>query len=130
MNGIQPQLWIDRAGEAVDFYGRAFGARVLHLVGEGDEIVAQLAIGRDSCFWIATADDATGRISPSALEGATGRMLLVVDDPEAVVRSAVAAGAHALSPVQDEHGWRLGRVVDPFGHEWEIGRPLGTWPPP
>ena len=33
------------------------------------------------------------------------------------------------SPVADEHGWRLGRIVDPFGHEWEIGRPLGVWPP-
>ena len=112
------------------FYGEAFGARVLHLVGEGDEIVAQLAIGNDSCFWIASADGATGRISPTALKGATGRILLVVDDPEVVMSSAVAAGADALSPVQDEHGWRLGRVVDPFGHEWEIGRPLGTWPPP
>ena len=39
------------------------------------------------------------------------------------------AGAVAVAPVADEHGWRLGRLVDPFGHEWEIGRPLGTWPP-
>jgi PhnB protein len=129
MNGIQPQLWVNRAGDAVKFYGDAFGARVLHLVGEGDEIVAQLSIGSEGCFWIASADGATGRISPTDLDGATGRILLVVDDPDVVVRSAVAAGADALSPVQDEHGWRLGRVVDPFGHEWEIGRPLGTWPP-
>jgi len=129
VNGIQPQLWVDRAGDAVKFYGDAFGATVLHLVGEGDEIVAQLSIGRDACFWIASADSARGRISPTDLEGATGRTLLVVDDPEVVVRSAVAAGAKALSPVQDEHGWRLGRIVDPFGHEWEVGRPLGTWPP-
>jgi uncharacterized glyoxalase superfamily protein PhnB len=93
MNGIQPQLWIDRAGDAVRFYGEAFGAIVLHLVGEGDEIVAQLAIDNDSCFWVARADGATGRISPATLKGATGRLLLVVDDPEAVVRSAVAAGA-------------------------------------
>ncbi len=56
-------------------------------------------------------------------------MLLVVDEPEAVLRQAVAVGATEESPVGDEHGWRLGRIVDPFGHEWEIGRPLGAWPP-
>jgi PhnB protein len=42
---------------------------------------------------------------------------------------AEAAGATITAPVADEHGWRLGRIVDPFGHEWEIGHPLGTWPP-
>ena len=42
---------------------------------------------------------------------------------------AVAAGATELAPASDEHGWRIGRIVDPFGHEWEIGVPLGIWPP-
>ena len=51
-------------------------------------------------------------------------MLLVVDDPSSVHAQAVAAGARDLSPVADEHGWRVGRVLDPYGHEWEIGRPL------
>jgi PhnB protein len=45
------------------------------------------------------------------------------------VDSAVAAGGNLISEVADEHRWRLGRVVDLFGHEWEIGRPLGPWPP-
>jgi hypothetical protein len=45
MTGIQPELWVGQAAEAVAFYGAAFGARVLHQVGEGDEIVAQLAVG-------------------------------------------------------------------------------------
>ena len=56
-------------------------------------------------------------------------MLLVVDDPDTVTARAVRAGAKETSPVDDEHGWRLGRIVDPFGHEWEIGKPLGPWPP-
>jgi PhnB protein len=56
-------------------------------------------------------------------------VLLVVDVPDDVVAQACAAGASELSPVADEHGWRLGRIEDPAGHEWEIGRPLGTWPP-
>jgi len=129
MAGIQPQLWTDRAGAAVEFYREAFGATVLHLVGEGDEIVAQLAIGSDAVFWVAGADASMGRVDPAAISGATGRLLLVVEHPEEVLRRAVTAGATEHSAVQDEHGWRLGRVVDPFGHEWEIGHPLGSWPP-
>jgi len=39
------------------------------------------------------------------------------------------AGATQKSPARDEHGWRLGRIIDPFGHEWEIGKPIGPWPP-
>ena len=54
----------------------------------------------------------------------------MVEDPDFVVRQAVAAGATEKSPAQDEHGWRVGRIIDPFGHEWEIGAPLGPWPPP
>jgi uncharacterized glyoxalase superfamily protein PhnB len=48
---------------------------------------------------------------------------------QAVAESALAAGAKIESPVSPEHGWQLGRIVDPFGHEWEIGRPLIPWPP-
>jgi PhnB protein len=125
---IQPELWVEPAGAALAFYRDAFGARVLHCVGEGDDIVAQLAVG-DAMFWVAAASPEMGRFSPKELGGGTGRMLLVVDDPDSVVNSAVEAGAVAISPAGDEHGWRVGRVVDPFGHEWEIGRPLGPWPP-
>jgi PhnB protein len=128
MTALQPELWVDTPREAVAFYEAAFGARVLHHVGEGEEIVAQLAVG-DAAFWVAASSAAMKRFSPRAIDGATSRTLLVVDDPEGVVRQAVAAGATETSPVGNEHGWRLGRIVDPFGHEWEIGVPLGTWPP-
>jgi PhnB protein len=53
---------------------------------------------------------------------------LVTDDPDAVFARAVNAGATGTSTVSEEHGWRVGRVVDPYGHEWEIGRPIGDWP--
>ena len=128
MTDVQPELWVDAPGEAVEFYGRAFGAAVLHRVGEGDETVAQLGLG-DAAFWVAGTSEEMKRLSPRALDAATSRTLLVVDDPDAFVRQAVAAGADETSPVGDEQGWRLGRIVDPFGHEWEIGRPLGAWPP-
>jgi PhnB protein len=128
MTSIQPELWVDRASQAVAFYADAFGATVLHCVGDGDEIVAQLAIG-DALFWVAAAGPSMGRFSPTAIGGATSRTLLVVEDPDAVVKRVVGAGAVEASPVGDEHGWRIGRVVDPFGHEWEIGKPIGPWPP-
>jgi PhnB protein len=128
MTGIQPELWIDRAAAAVAFYQAAFGATVLHLVGDGDDIVAQLAVG-DAAFWVSPGGADGPRFSPAAIGGTTGRTLLVVADPDAFFSRAVSAGATAASDVTDEHGWRLGRIVDPFGHEWEIGKPLGAWPP-
>jgi PhnB protein len=128
MTSIQPELWVDAPSEALSFYQAAFGATVVHRVGDGDEIVAQLAVG-DAGFWIAPTSSSMKRLSPRAIDGATSRTLLVAEDPEEVLRRAVAAGATETSPVGDEHGWRLGRILDPFGHEWEIGTPLGTWPP-
>jgi PhnB protein len=126
MTSIEPELWVDSARDAIAFYETAFDATVLHRVGDDDDVVAQLAVG-DARFWISSASP--NRPSPCANRGATGRVLLVVDDPDDLVAQAYAAGASALSPVRDEHGWRLGRIEDPAGHEWEIGRPLGTWPP-
>jgi len=119
---MEPELWVDRAGTAVAFYAEAFGAETVLLVGEGEDVVARLRTG-DAWFWVAAADPALHRHSPLSAGGATGRVLLVVEDPDAVVARAVRAGARLTSPVADEHGWRLGRVVDPFGHEWEIGAP-------
>lgn len=128
MTSIQPQLWVDGAREAVAFYKAAFGATILHLVGEGEEIVAQLGVG-DAAFWVSNASPTMKRLDPRAVEGTTSRTLLVVDDPEAFAQRAIQAGATETSPVRIEHGWLLGRVVDPFGHEWEIGKPVVLWPP-
>ena len=127
MTSFQPELWVDCAAAAVAFYEAAFGAVTLHRVGEGDDIVAQLAVG-GACFWVTSADQSSGRFSPKAIGGRTGRTLLVVDDPGTAFAQAVSAGATGTSPVADEHGWRVGRIVDPYGHEWEIGRPPGGWP--
>ena len=128
MTSIQPELWVERPRDALAFYEAAFGATVVHLVGQGDDIVAQLRLG-PAAFWVAPASATMKRLSPLSIDGATGRTLLVVDDPDAVVSRAVAAGATETSPVGNEHAWRIGRIIDPFGHEWEIGAPLGPWPP-
>ncbi|MBV8735207.1 MAG: hypothetical protein JO321_11275 [Solirubrobacterales bacterium] len=128
MTSIQPELWVDRAGAAVAFYQAAFGASVMHLVGDGDDIVAQLSIG-DAAFWVSAASSSMKRLSPNAIDGTTSRTLLVVDNPDQIMARAMAAGATEASAVSHEHGWRLGRIIDPFGHEWEIGKPLGARPP-
>jgi PhnB protein len=128
MTSIQPELWVDAPREAISFYEAAFGATVLHLVGEAEDVVAQLGVG-NAVFWVAPTSSPMKRLSPRAIDGATSRTLLVVEDPDSVHRQAVDAGASEASPVRAEHGWRVGRIIDPFGHEWEIGAPLGTWPP-
>jgi PhnB protein len=105
----------------VAFYSSAFGATVLHQhANERGEIVAQLAIG-EARFWI--ADDAP--LSPETLGGGSARFILAVDDPDALFAQAVAAGATVVAELYEGHGWRIGRLTDPFGHDWEIGRPLG-----
>ena len=101
--------------EAIAFYQAAFSATVVHQVGEGEDTVAQLAVG-DACFWVASADPEKGRFSAAAIDGGTSRTLLVTGDPDNMVSAAFAAGATVTSPVDDEHGWRLGRSTDPFGH--------------
>ena len=127
MSGIQPQLWVDRPPEAIAFYQAAFSATVVHQVGDGEDIVAQLAVG-DAHFWVASADPEKGRFSAAAIGGGTSRTLLVTGDPDTMVSAALAV-ATVTSPAGDEHGWRLGRITDPFGHHWEIGTPTGPWPP-
>jgi PhnB protein len=128
VTAIQPELWVARAREALAFYEAAFGAQVVHRVGDGDDIVAQLAV-EGAAFWVAPPSEQMKRFDPAVIGGATSRTLLVVDDPDAMMQRALAAGATEISPAANEHGWRVGRITDPFGHEWELGTPLGDWPP-
>jgi len=86
-------------------------------------VVAPLSINGAE-FWVADESPEHKNFSPEALGGGTVRMVMVVDDPEAAFAKAVAAGAVTVWPVGNQHGWRLGRVVDPYGHQWEIGRPV------
>jgi PhnB protein len=131
MTSILPQLFVRRGRAAIDFYVEAFGAVEEYRVGGTDEhepVVAQLSVGEAS-FWVHDESPSLGNVSPEAVDGTTVRLLLIVEDPVAVVDRAVAAGATVTGAVADEHGWRVGRIVDPFGHHWEIGKPLVPWPP-
>ncbi len=118
-------LAVRRGAAAVDFYQRAFGAQELFRVTSATgETVARMSLS-GSEFWLADESPEHLNFSPETLGGGTVRLIVVVDDPQAVFERAVVAGAREVSPVVEEHGWRVGRVVDPFGHHWEIGKPLG-----
>jgi PhnB protein len=130
--GVSAQLSVRRGRAAVDFYRDAFGAVEVYRVGGSDGhegVVSQLAVGATT-FWVADESPEHANFSPETLGGGTVRLLLVVGDPRAVVERAAALGAIEVRPVVEEHGWLLGRIEDPFGHHWEVGRPLGAWPPP
>jgi PhnB protein len=124
-------LSVRNGAKAVEFYKKAFGAREMFCIAnDAGEVVAQLAVG-EAEFWVADESPENKNFSPESLGaefrgGATVRMVMVVGDPDAVFQQAVDAGASAMSPVADQdYGWRVGRLVDPFGHHWEIGKPLG-----
>lgn len=118
---ITATLSVRNWDRAVEFYKAAFGATELYRVPGGG--VGQFAVN-GAPFWVAEESPEHLNFSPQSLGGCSVRMLLIVEDPAAVCKQAVAAGAKQVSPVAEGHGWRLGRVVDPFGHHWEIGRQI------
>ena len=123
---IAPMLSVRRGAQAVEFYKAAFGAREVFRVESPDgAVVSRLAIDGAE-FWVADESPEHQNFSPESLNGGSVRMILTVADPDAMFARAVNAGAKEVVAVQDAYGWRLGRVVDPFGHHWEIGHPLGS----
>ena len=122
---LAPLLNVRNGASALDFYKRAFDAHELFVVRSPDgDLVARLAIGTSE-FWIADESPAHLNFAPDTLNGTTVRLILVVPDPDAAFEHAVTAGATVISPMADrDYGWRDGRLADPFGHHWEIGKPL------
>ena len=126
------QLSVRRGREAIEFYKAAFGAEEIYRFGGTDDhedVVCQLVVN-GAPFWVEDESPPNGNFSPETVGGSTARLLLIVEDPFDAVEKAVILGAAEVSPVAEEHGWLLGRIDDPYGHRWEIGRPLGQWPPP
>jgi PhnB protein len=122
---ISPMLSVRQGAKAVQFYKAAFGAEeLLRMDGDDGSVLAHLSVnGAD--FWVSDESPEYLNFSPESLGGGTVRMVMVVADPDAAFARAVAAGGTVVSPMQDQpYQWRVGRMVDPFGHHWEIGRPL------
>lgn len=123
-SSIAPMLSVRGGARAVAFYQAAFGAAEVYREEDpGGAVVARLAIAGAE-FWLSDESPEHGNFSPESLGGGSARVILTVPDPDAAFAQAVAAGAQVVFAVEEAYGWRVGRVVDPFGHHWEIGRPL------
>jgi PhnB protein len=122
---IAPMLSVRNGVRAIEFYTAAFGACELFRVEDpSGAVVARLSVGGAE-FWLADESPEHSNFSPESLGGGSVRMVMIVEDPDAAFERAVAAGATVVSPVSDQpYGWRVGRIADPFGHHWEIGKPL------
>jgi PhnB protein len=119
---IAPWLSTGDSLKAIDFYKSAFGAiEAYRLEVPGGGVVARLSVNGAE-FWL--SEESPESLPPGALGGGSVRMILTVPDPDALFAQALKAGATEIFPVGEEHGWRLGRLVDPFGLHWEIGHPL------
>ena len=123
---VAPMLSVRNGARAVEFYKSAFGAiEVFRVEDPGGSVVSRLSVAGAE-FWLSDESPEHGNFSPESLGGGSARMILTVPDPDAMFAKALAAGARGVIPVEEAYGWRLGRVVDPFGHHWEIGRPLAS----
>jgi PhnB protein len=121
---LVPWLSVRNGARAVEFYKAAFGVREVYRVEDpAGAVVSRLSIDGAE-FWLSDESPEHGNFSPESLGGGSVKMLLTVSDPDSMFERAVAAGAQEVYPVQEGHGWRVGRVVDPFGHHWEIGHPV------
>jgi PhnB protein len=121
ITSIAPWLSVSRATEAVGYYKAAFGAVERYRLEDdaGKVVVAHLAID-EADFWLQEDVDS----GHESVDWRSVRMILTVEDPDSVFEQAIAAGATEVAAVYEGHGWRIGRVADPFGHHWEIGKPL------
>ncbi len=121
---IAPWLTVRDGARAVEFYKSAFEAtEVYRLEDPSGGLVVRLSVSGAE-FWISAEPPKDGDASAEPVGGGSVRMILTVADPDGVFAQALAAGASEVFPVGEGHGWRLGRLVDPFGLHWEIGHQL------
>ncbi len=116
---LAPWLSLPDAAKAIRFYIKAFDARETYRLDVPDgTVIARLSVNGAE-FWVADGN------TEFPLGGTSIRMILTVPDPEAAFKKALKAGAREIYPVAESHGWKIGRLEDPFGLHWEIGIPAG-----
>jgi PhnB protein len=122
---LTPMLSVSDPEGAIQFYKEVFGATECYVTRlPGGAVLGQLAVG-NATFDVSSESEEYGNLGPQALGGTSVRLSLIVPDPDAVAERAVAAGARIIFPIADQpYGYRQGRIEDPFGHQWLIGRPL------
>lgn len=118
-------LTVQDAVSAIEFYRHAFGAieKARHTAPTG-HVIAEMAID-ELRFFVVDENPEAFNLSPGSLQGTTVRLSLITDDPDATAQRVTAAGGREIFPVADQpYGLRQGRVADPDGHHWLIGKPL------
>jgi PhnB protein len=121
-HSVTPYLVVKDAAGAIEYYKKVFGAKELFRLNGPDGKVghAELTIG-DSVVMLADEAPQMGALSPPTIGGSPVRLLIYVDDVDAIVARAVAAGAKIVRPVADQfYGDRAGGIDDPFGHYWHV----------
>ena len=121
-HAITPYLIVSGAAKALDFYARAFGAVERDRMQDptGKVRHAEITIG-GACVMLADEHPEIGALSPATIAGSPVNLHLYVEDVDAFVARAVAAGATLTRPVADQfYGDRVGGITDPFGHRWSI----------
>ena len=121
-NTATPYLVVRGAAKAIEFYKKAFGAKEIMRFPQPDGRLghAEIQIG-DSKVMLADEMPEMDFLGPNARGGSAVHLHLYVDNVDAVVKQALAAGARELRPVEDQfYGDRLGAVSDPFGHVWHV----------
>ncbi len=120
---IAPWLTVSVNAKAIDFYKSAFGATEVyrHNDPSGGTVVRLSVQGAE--FWVSEDTEHSSEATPP-LGGDSVRIILTVADPDALFARALTAGATQIFPVSVGHGWRVGRLADPFGLHWELGHPL------
>jgi PhnB protein len=122
---LTPFLTVKNARVIVEFYKRAFGAIELSRQSTpSGQFIIEMSIDGER-FYAVDENPSAFNVSPTTLGGTSVRMSLIVEDPDAVAERAVAAGGKLIFPVADQpYGMRQGRIADPAGHHWLIGKNL------
>jgi PhnB protein len=128
---VTPYLHVDGAAEAIEFYSKVLGAKErMRMPGPDGKLGhAELELG-ESVLMLADEYAEHGALSPKSVGGSPVTVHVYVDDVDAVFQAALAAGATAVSEVEDQfYGDRSGQFVDPFGHRWSIATHVEDVPP-
>jgi len=121
---IAPWLSVENGQQTIEFYKAAFNAVEKYRVGSPEAgLVVKLSVG-EAEFWVSSEATQNQTDHPVPLMTGAVRLILTVPNPEEIFAQALMAGAEEIFPVGEAHGWRLGRLADPFGLHWEIGHPL------
>ena len=119
---VSAYFTVRNAAAALDFYARAFGAEEIYRLTDTTGRIghAEMPIG-NSVLMLSDEHPDFGALAPPTIGGSPVKFHITIDDADAFMAQAVAAGATVLRPLEDQfYGMRSGMVADPFGHSWSV----------